>query len=84
MFEVKSNIDKDMNSAGHKIALHNESIYAKFTVNTTPNQSKVSIKTSFKDSTKIAYRKLFEATYNLAEGVLPYNKFGVLVKCLQY
>ena len=36
-----------------------------------------------KEPTKLAYKKLFEAAYNLAEGMLPFNKLRVLVKCLR-
>ena len=36
-----------------------------------------------KEPTKLVYKKLSEAAYSLAKGMLPFNKFKVLVKCLR-
>ena len=47
------------------------------------NEDNISIETSLKEPTKLAYKKLFEAAYNLAEGMLLFNKFKVLVKHLR-
>ena len=79
----RGNIDRHRANAGHKIALSNESISTNKNVNgNAPKRGQISIETSLKEPTKLAYKKLFEAAYNLAEGMLPFNKFKILVKCL--
>ena len=82
-FVKKGNIDRHLAIAGHKIALSNESISTNKNVyGNAPKRGQISIKTSLKEPTKLAY-KLFEAAYNLGEGMPPFNKFKVLVKCLR-
>ena len=83
-FVKKGNINRHLASAGHKIALSNESISANKNVNgNAPKRGQIGIETSLKEPMKLAYKKLFEAAYNLAEGMLPFYKFKVLVKCLR-
>ena len=82
-FMRKGNVDRHLASGGH-LALSNESISANKNVNgNAPIRGQISIETSLKELKKLAYKKLFEAAYNLAEGKLLFNKFKVLVKCLR-
>ena len=84
-FVKKGNIDRHLASAGHKTVLSNESISTNKNVNgKPPTQGQTSIETSLKEPTKLTYKKLFEVAYNLAEGMLQFSKFKVLVKCLRY
>ena len=79
-FVKKGNIARHLATAGHKIALSNESISANKNVNgNTPKRGQISIKMPLKEPTKLGYNQLFEAAYNLAERMLPFNKFKVLV-----
>ena len=83
-FIKKGNIKRHLASAGHKIALSNESISAnKNDSGNAPKRGQIRTQTSLKEPTKLAYKKLIEAAYSLAEGILPFNKFEVLVKCLR-
>ena len=83
-FVKKRNNDRHLASAGHKIASSSESISANSNVNgNAPKRGQIRIETSLKEPTKLAYKIFLEATYNLPEGMLPFNKFKVLVKCLR-
>ena len=83
-FVKKRSIDRHLASAGHKIVLSNGSISANKNINgNAPKRGQISIETSLKEPRKLVYKKLFEAAYNLAKGMLPFNKFQVLVKCLR-
>ena len=82
-FVKKGNVERHLSGEAHKIAVQAEGLTCTTSESNTSTRGQVSIVSAMKDSSRKAYTKLFEAAYNLAEGMLPLNKFQVLVKCLR-
>ena len=69
----------------HKLALELEAATRK---RNSADDSEVPAKqpkidTAIKQSLRDQYEKMFRLAYNLAEGMMPFNKFKVLVKCVR-
>ena len=82
-FVKKGNVERHLSGEAHKIAVQAEGLTCTTSESNTSTRGQVSIVSAMKDSSRKAYTKLFEAAYNLTEGMLPFNKFQVLVKCLR-
>ena len=86
-FIKKGNVERHLKGGCHEHALKIEAKLAKKwtnepSKNEAPNkQPKIDF--AMKKTLQSHYEKMFKIAFNLAEGMMPFNKFRVLVKCVR-
>ena len=86
-FIKKGNVERHLKGGCHEHALKIEAKLAKKRTNepskNEPPNKQPKIDFAMKKTSQSHYEKMFKIAFNLAEGMMPFNKFHVLVKCVR-